>query len=435
DLEFPEAFFTKGGAKENAGFDIVIGNPPYDELSEVYSDTDKDVVSYFTNHPGWSPYKHGRVNLYRLFIIMAARLTKPNGMQSFIVPMGILSDKFSLPVRCEILLGLSLHRIEVFPQKDDPRRRIFPEAKLSTCVYVLQIRTTSSSFIVRIHSGRDLLETSRTYTAKASEIQALFPSHMAIPLIGSDEWMLLIDHFLLDNATPLKDVAEIYAGEICDNAQNAAYLSNDPIGPLVLRGANIDRYLLRSKAKQGKPRYLRVERYLAAKRDSAKARHHEALRIGFQKGAAIDNWRRIIGTIIPPGYYCFDTIMYLVPKGADDRALLGILNSELWEWRFRATSVTNHANTYEIQEILIPNSLLEPATQAHAKLVALVDKALTSEDEMQVVRAHSRDLEPNSIDRQIDTLVYEAYRVMEPGREIIRSALALPSIAAGTAEE
>lgn len=34
ELEFPEVFFNEGGRPANAGFDAIIGNPPYDVLSE-----------------------------------------------------------------------------------------------------------------------------------------------------------------------------------------------------------------------------------------------------------------------------------------------------------------------------------------------------------------------------------------------------------------
>src|SRR5205807_558374 len=40
ELEFPEVFFIGGDRSPTAGFDAVIGNPPYDVLSELENDTD-----------------------------------------------------------------------------------------------------------------------------------------------------------------------------------------------------------------------------------------------------------------------------------------------------------------------------------------------------------------------------------------------------------
>ena len=37
ELEFPEVFFDETNCKENGGFDAVVGNPPYGNISDVQS--------------------------------------------------------------------------------------------------------------------------------------------------------------------------------------------------------------------------------------------------------------------------------------------------------------------------------------------------------------------------------------------------------------
>ena len=76
ELEFPEVFYgRRNGTKtvverlDKAGFDAVIGNPPYDELSEFYSDTEAAEKNYLSDASPYHGYKNGRVNLYRLFIL------------------------------------------------------------------------------------------------------------------------------------------------------------------------------------------------------------------------------------------------------------------------------------------------------------------------------------------------------------------------------
>jgi hypothetical protein len=147
-------------------------------------------------------------------------------------------------------------------------------------------------------------------------------------------------------------------------------LSNEPIGPVVLRGANIGRYFQNDDPKQGEPKYLRVDQYLKAHGPDTKANDHKYVRIGYQRGAAIDNWRRIIATIIAPGSYCSDTINYILkPKDVDLFAVLALLNSSLWEWRFRLTSTNNHVNAYEIDGMPVPQfSFSTPKTKRAAFL-------------------------------------------------------------------
>jgi len=87
-----------------------------------------------------------------------------------------------------------------------------------------------------------------------------------------------------------------------------------------------------------------------------KAYDHKYIRIGYQRGSAIDNWRRIIATIVEKDNFCSATINYAVnPKKYDLFAILALLNSLLWEWRFRLTSTNNHVNSYEIDSMTLPH--------------------------------------------------------------------------------
>ena len=138
-------------------------------------------------------------------------------------------------------------------------------------------------------------------------------------------------------------------------------MRDEPIGPVALRGANIGRYFFNDEPKQGEPKYLLVHKFLQAQGPDTKAFDHKFTRIGYQRGAAIDNWRRIIATIIDADNFCSDTINYITsPKGVAQGvalalyAVLALLNSSLWEWRFRLTSTNNHVNAYEIDGMPFP---------------------------------------------------------------------------------
>ncbi|MBI5026708.1 MAG: hypothetical protein HZC12_08315 [Nitrospirae bacterium] len=122
-----------------------------------------------------------------------------------------------------------------------------------------------------------------------------------------------------------------------------------------MRGAHINRYAFQEEPKQGEPVYLDVKRFLNAHGKNTKAYDHKYIRIGYQRGSAIDNWRRIIATIIEKDNFCSDTINYIVnPKNHSIFAILALLNSSLWEWRFRLTSTNNHVNSYEIDSMPMP---------------------------------------------------------------------------------
>ena len=363
DLEFPEAFvdLNRGTWKPgpDQGFDAVVGNPPYDEVSEFYSGNTKAEVAYFTNAPSYLGTKSGRLNLYRLFLLRAPALTKNRGKVSFIVPMAVLGDRFSLGTRTRLLRQSCIDKVEVFPQKDDPLNRVFLEAKQSTCIVVISRPLKPKAIVdVRIHPGRHILSESPGYSAKQDDLYSFTPSQHAVPLVSSPAWDILSTKMHPSLGPTLEAIANIYAGEICDNAQNRHYLSDEPIGPLVLRGANLNRYELLKVAKQGSPRYLNAKAWQAS-HGGIKPKHAREPRIAFQKGAAVDNWRRLIATIVPANEYCFDTIGYIpFSEATNPYALLAVLNSKLWDFRFSATSTTNHINAYELATIYVPQALI-----------------------------------------------------------------------------
>ncbi|MBI5057198.1 MAG: hypothetical protein HZB61_11360 [Nitrospirae bacterium] len=133
------------------------------------------------------------------------------------------------------------------------------------------------------------------------------------------------------------------------------FLTDEEKGPIIFRGAHVNRYEFQEEPKQGTPMYLDVQKYLDAHGKNTKAYDYKYIRIGYQRGAAIDNWRRIIATIIAKDSFCSDTINYIInPKEYALFSILAMLNSSLWEWRFRLTSTNNHVNSYEIDSMPMP---------------------------------------------------------------------------------
>ncbi len=138
DLDFPEAFFDESGPLARPGFDAVIGNPPYEVLSKLESGQDpSDLQAVIEADPTLAASRHGKNNLYKLFICRALDLLADGGRLGFITPMAVLGDDQAADLRREMVRIGSFTGIEAFPQKDDPARRVFREAKLSTALFVL----------------------------------------------------------------------------------------------------------------------------------------------------------------------------------------------------------------------------------------------------------------------------------------------------------
>ncbi|MBI4680906.1 MAG: N-6 DNA methylase, partial [Nitrospirae bacterium] len=218
ELTFPEVFFNENGSpKKNPGFDCVIGNPPYDAISEI--EQEKDVQhekEYFSQQLIYVPAIGSKLNLYRLFSVISLDLLNSKGMHGFIVPMALLADKQAKPLREFILKKNSLQKIEAFPQKDDPANRVFPDAKLSTCIYIL-CKQKPSLFDVRIHPGRDILETSTFLTIKQSQIEEFDKDNLSIPSypnMTTKDFNLALRLNKISNGIMLKHFAPSQQGEV-----------------------------------------------------------------------------------------------------------------------------------------------------------------------------------------------------------------------------
>ena len=151
-------------------------------------------------------------------------------------------------------------------------------------------------------------------------------------------------------------MSRCYLGELMSNKANARFFSTSRVGPEVLRGANINRYILLGEAKQGESLYLREAEFQRSHQRDARIAHHEYEKVGFQQSSPIDNWRRVIACHIPAGHYCKETVQYFTETDCsyDLYTLLALFNSALIEWRFGLTSTNNHVNKYEIEKLPIP---------------------------------------------------------------------------------
>ena len=99
-LYFPKAF------RDNEGFDIVIGNPPYVLLQDtVRNDAD---LEYYRKRYTVAKYK---VDLYHLFIEKAVELLNKTGVVSLIVPSNFTTNNYCKDLRQLILKNLMLRDI------------------------------------------------------------------------------------------------------------------------------------------------------------------------------------------------------------------------------------------------------------------------------------------------------------------------------------
>jgi len=130
-LEFPEVFVAPDAATDCAGFDAVIGNPPWEMLRADDGDdagrrqtrSTVAALTSFTRGCGSYPLQgSGHANLYQLFLERMLSLLKPEGRLGIVLPSSLASDHGAAALRRALLYAT---RIDTLISIDN-RGGVFP---------------------------------------------------------------------------------------------------------------------------------------------------------------------------------------------------------------------------------------------------------------------------------------------------------------------
>lgn len=387
ELEFPGVFYAGKKRRDDSGFDVIIGNPPYDVLSELESGRDLAAFKAFIQREKtYRPSLRGKNNLYKLFVCRALDLLANDGYLALITPMAILGDDQAAEIRRALFSEGTFTLIEAFPQKDDRHRRVFEQAKLSTAAFVYQkcapAQADNMVFTSRVHPGREIEPNSPQLRMRRAEVPLYDPKNCTLVSCSQEDLDLAVRIMQSGRLRRMGEVAKFFQGEVNETIQRKqgtiSRWSDTRFHKLVSRGANVCLYRLR-KASQGNDIYLDVPAFLSGSSEESKAFHHQQTRIGLQESCPQNNFRRIIAAFIPSGEFCNHTVNYS-PQNACDvdlRVLLAVLNSKLTDWYFRMGSTNAHVSHYQLANLPFP-CFHESSAKVHSGLVLKVTNALES---------------------------------------------------------
>jgi hypothetical protein len=363
EIQFPDIF---EGDDSECGFDAIIGNPPYDVLSEKELQRDlSDLKSYIRWNAVYDASRRGKNNLYKLFVCKMLDVVRNDGRVGLIVPMALLGDDSASRVRRLLVRNGAFTRIDAFPQKDDPRRRVFVDAKLSTCV-IQYLKTQDpekqrASFQSQTHPANKVEVDSASLMLSTAAIPLYDPSNFTIVSCSQRDWDLATRIMATGRLTRLREYVEFFQGEVNETNQRAAgNLRDKGQGQRVVRGANICLYVSRS-ASQGTDIFLDVPSFLEEAHADSKAYHHQHMRVALQESSPQNNFRRIIASLIPASEFCNHTINYApahksaLPLGF----VVALLNSDLSDWYFRLGSTNAHVSHYQLNNLPCPMFVMD----------------------------------------------------------------------------
>ncbi|MEO8679457.1 MAG: N-6 DNA methylase [Vicinamibacterales bacterium] len=203
EVAFPEVFFdAHGRPRADAGFDAVIGNPPWDMLrADLGSTADRAserlrtsaLLTFFRASGIYRSQGTGHPNRYQLFLERALQLTRPGGRLGLILPSGLATDHGSAPLRrllfdrCDIDTWLGFdNRLSIFPIHRSMRFVLLGAAKGGrTDRLSFRCGLTDAAVLEQYPSGplegeaRDSIAISRT------RLEVWDPEHLTLPEVST----------------------------------------------------------------------------------------------------------------------------------------------------------------------------------------------------------------------------------------------------------
>ena len=409
-FEFPEVLDDNGNF---TGFDCIIGNPPYGLINKKQNKDEAIVVSenaldLYKNSPQFAPAQGGMLNIFRLFVVQSVYLLKPNGIFSEIFPLAFACDISSHKLRRFIIDNCSIISLEAFPERDNVQKRVFENAKMSVCILnMINKHNEECKFNLRINSNKYIDYSIMPGTISYGDLIKMDEQYLTIPL--SDCKSLAIVKKIYDESDYFQSYGKCNTGEIDMTFCKEAFTKNTN-DSVMIRGANIDRYVIKNTMSQGETFYLNDELLTQTKKidDSL----FTTTRLVLQGITGVNEKRRLKVAIMENAY-CANSVNYCTfSRDVNKYFFLGLLNSNLINFVFKQFSTNSNVNGYEVDNLPI-------IYDENSTISELAMKILDETD------LHQREKLENNIDFEtylLYKLTYEEVLVIDPFTPISRES-------------
>ena len=340
---------------ENPGFDVVVGNPPYDVLEKERLKDEhyhKELNDYIKKEPIFESASGGKQNLFRPFLVISKTIINYNGSFGQIVPLSLLTDQSCEETLRNLLFKDKKYKILAFPQKDNPNERVFPEAKLSTCVFICNSNYRKPLIVVYTFPGRLIINNHKHYETSVEELGNITESY-SIPLASEKEWSIIKKIHLYVQSINLKNSNHyvVNRGEI-NQTNFKKYITDDSSKEELIKGSQIGAYS-EHEPSQGVIEWFNNDLF---KQDKGYKKSPPSMRVALQRISGVDDTRRLSGTLIDRKAHFADSLNSITSENdLNLKFILSLLNSQLLNWRFKMFSTNNNVSTGEILDLPVPD--------------------------------------------------------------------------------
>ena len=156
ELAFPEVFYDRHGRRlgKQAGFDVVIGNPPW---IDAWTESSMEQEQRETTFSIWNHRVQldAHWDMYIVFIHQALGLLRASGRQSFVLPSPFATEQYAEPVRHHILEN---YTVDFFV--DFGIRTIFPGVSRKVIIEGVRNVSPSPESQVAVHNPESVIDRS-----------------------------------------------------------------------------------------------------------------------------------------------------------------------------------------------------------------------------------------------------------------------------------
>ena len=382
-FEFPALLDENGGFM---GFDIVIGNPPYNELRDL----DMSVQEALKTTQYYEHAKGGRLNMFQFFYPLAIDVIKEGGIISLITQNSILAESSTFGNRKLFLDRTDILSIDSFPERDNTKTRVFESVKMSVCICTLKRKDVPNKDLVipiTVWHSKYMNE-NHHIDIKKKELVDIYPDDYIFPISSNENFEIL------KKLIAKKEYSIVAsAGEI-DMTKYRSYFNLTRNGSRVLTGAQVLRYSITDTPSQGEVYYLeRKFQNFSAKR----ANEIQNPRIVLQRITGVDSKIRIIATYSENCYLCANSTNYIVPdRNVDSLYLLGVINSKLINFFVKQTSTNTNITSKVIASF--------PVIISNKEVEATISRIVAD-----ILYAKQNGRDTSTLESVIDLLVYHLY--------------------------
>lgn len=388
-------------ALEHLGkFNIVITNPPWEVLKPDSRELKKFSQQEVQAYKNWLKAKDELLtklyplsqpkrkfsgwgtNLARCGTEVALRLTSLNGVCGLISPASLLADQMTERLRHWVLCEHVIHKLAYYPAE----ARLFRKVDQS-CITLVATPGKSEQFapLLTVYDQECQVKSREHLCISLDKMKS---NNFTLPVHFGGEQIRLFDKWqTLPKFNDLEgnNSEHLWAGRELDETRHKRLL-NEEGDYLFLKGRMIRRFGIAEQPSQ----YI--------KRDSSKipssADHY---RIAWRDVSRPSQKRRLHATLIPPGWVSGNSLH--VAYFRDDnlerlKALLGIINSLVFEFQLRAYLATSHVSLSAVRKVRIPDLTDYQLVKQLAKLVdQCLEGSETAQTELEIRVAQAYGLE------------------------------------------